>query len=113
LVSPGHATHVVFSPDPTTTYTTPGILALYLYHLNPPSVRPLITVLCTLLAVVVSADVIRLQSPAFNRVYIGCLGPLMRRSEFKKWNGVIPYLFGIIFVLTFYPREIVVISVLT
>jgi len=71
------------------------------------------TALCTFFAIVVSADIIRLQSPAFNGFYIKCLGPLMRTSEITKWNGVIPYLFGIIFVLAFYPREIVLISVLT
>jgi diacylglycerol kinase (CTP) len=37
----------------------------------------------------------------------------MRESEKTKLNGVIWYLIGVIFVLSVYPRDVAVISILT
>jgi diacylglycerol kinase (CTP) len=81
--------------------------------LNPESTTPLLRTLLVVLTVITSTDLIRFNSPAFNAVYIKYLGKLMRREEEGGWNGTIPYLVGICWVLGFYPREVVVVGVLT
>lgn len=57
-----------------------GFVTLYLYstHGSPHYV---VIVLSMALAVIVPADILRLNSPAFERVYERCVGFLMRESE--------------------------------
>lgn len=57
-----------------------GFLTLYLY-LAHGSARLVVVALGTALAVIVPADVLRLNVPGFERVYEKCLGFLMRESE--------------------------------
>ena len=57
-----------------------GFLTLYLY-LSHGSPRPVIVTLSSALAVIVPADVLRLNNTTFERVYERCLGFLMRESE--------------------------------
>ncbi|KAH8102311.1 hypothetical protein BXZ70DRAFT_931436 [Cristinia sonorae] len=88
-----------------------GLVTLYLYtHHVPP--RPVITALGSVLAVVIPADVLRLQSPAFERLFERVLGAFMRESEKKSTNGVIWYIFGVLFVLAVYPVDVAVVSIL-
>lgn len=63
------------------------------------------------MAIIVSADILRFNSEAFNKFYISVLGPLMRRSEKKDWNGVIWFLAGVLCVLRFLPEDIATLSV--
>lgn len=59
----------------------PGFVTLYLYYSNR-SPRPVVIGLGTaLVAVIAPADIIRLRSPRFERVYEKFLGFLMRESE--------------------------------
>lgn len=81
--------------------------------MDPPSVKPLITVLSVGLATVTAVDVLRLNFPAFAEIWEAYLGFLMRESERDKINGVIWYLVGVIFVLALYPRDVAVVSILT
>ena len=57
-----------------------GFLTLYLY-LSHGSPGRVVVALGTALAVIVPADILRLNVPGFERVYEKCLGFLMRESE--------------------------------
>ncbi|ORY35878.1 hypothetical protein BCR39DRAFT_512779 [Naematelia encephala] len=96
-----------------TLHSSIGFLTLGLNHLDPPSLKPLITVLSTLLVSVLTSDVLRLNFPAFAEIWETYLGFLMRESERNKVNGVVWYLVGVIFVLGLYPRDVAVVSILT
>jgi diacylglycerol kinase (CTP) len=86
---------------------------LILNYLDPPSVKPLLTVLIALLVIISTADVLRLNFPAFSELWETYVGFLMRESERDKINGVIWYLVGVIFVIGLYPRDVAVVSILT
>lgn len=93
--------------------TVSGFLTLLLNHWNPPTVAPLLNILITGLVGVVTADLIRLQFPAFAEVWESYVGFLMRETERQRINGVVWYLIGVIFVLGVYPRDVAVVSILT
>ncbi|TCD69783.1 hypothetical protein EIP91_006319 [Steccherinum ochraceum] len=94
-----------------TLHSSIGLITLYLYtHHVPP--RPVIIALSSFLAIAVPADVLRLNSPAFERLFETCLGLFMRDSEKKSTNGVIWYILGVIFVLGVYPVDVAVVSIL-
>lgn len=84
---------------------------MYLYTSNGTP-QPVVLALAGALLVIVPADMLRLNSPAFARVYERFLGFLMRESEKKTTNGVIWYIVGVLFVLTLYPLDIATISIL-
>jgi len=90
-----------------------GLVTLFLWWMQPVSLKPLITVLSVGLASVTAVDVLRLNYPAFAEVWEAWFGFLMRESERDKINGVIYYLIGVVFVLMFYPRDVAVVSILT
>lgn len=113
-------------------YQFAGFLTLYLYF-SHGSPRPVVVALSMALAVIVPADILRLNSPAFERVYERYLGLLMRESEKvrisaillylgccsayssvsqKSSNGVIWYIIGVLWVLSVYPLDIAVVSIL-
>ncbi|KAG4301608.1 hypothetical protein PCK1_002093 [Pneumocystis canis] len=64
-------------------------LGLYIYRFEARMVTPY---LIGLFIPAFGCDIIRFANPAFNRIYIMVLGPLMRPSEENSWNGVIFYL---------------------
>jgi len=89
-----------------------GFFTLYLYY-SKGSPRPVVISLgAALVTVIAPADIIRLHSPRFERVYERCLGFLMRESEKKSTNGVIWYILGVVFVLVLVPLDIAVVSIL-
>ncbi|KAI0342554.1 hypothetical protein BDW22DRAFT_1331066 [Trametopsis cervina] len=94
-----------------TLHSSIGFLTLYLYF-SHGSPRPVVVALSAALAVIAPTDILRLNSPAFARVYERYLGFLMRESEKKTTNGVIWYIIGVIWVLTLYPLDISVVSIL-
>ncbi|KAF8830078.1 hypothetical protein HHX47_DHR2000659 [Lentinula edodes] len=59
-----------------------------------------------------SIDYLRLTYPSFARVYERYLGFLMRESEKKGTNGVIWYIIGVNFALTFYPLDVATVAIL-
>lgn len=61
---------------------------------------------------IASVDLLRHRFKAFNRLYVRCLGALMRETEVDGYNGVIWYLLGAIIALQFYPKDIGVMSIL-
>ncbi|WWD20525.1 hypothetical protein CI109_105001 [Kwoniella shandongensis] len=96
-----------------TFHSSIGFVVLFLKWLDPPSLKPLITVLSTGLVTVSVLDYFRLNFPGFAEVWEAYFGFLMRESERQKINGVIWYLIGVIFVLGLYPRDVAVVSILT
>ena len=88
-----------------------GFLTIFLYCTGrqPDQIHP---VLLTMLIPIAAADFVRHRYWQVNRLYIRCLGALMRESEVDGWNGVISYLLGAWIVLRFFPKDIGVMSVL-
>lgn len=97
-----------------TFHSSIGFLTLYLNHLTPPSLSPLLAVLSALLLFVLVTDLPRLWFPAsrYAELWEACVGFLMRESEREKVNGVVWYLIGVIFVLGLYPRDVGVVAIL-
>ncbi|KAG6829756.1 hypothetical protein H0H92_003632 [Tricholoma furcatifolium] len=108
-----------------------GFGTLYLY-LGTGDVRTVTLALWTALALIVPADLLRLRYPPFERLFERCLGFLMRESEKvfeqpikrrnsililtatrqKSTNGVIWYILGVNFALTFYPLDVATVAIL-
>jgi|SRR5579859_4234050 len=80
-----------------------GFVELYLYKLGyqPRDISPL---LMYIFIPAFFGDVIRFMWPAFNRLWMRVMGPLMRDREKQQWNGVIFYLLGAWTVLSFFPK---------
>ena len=75
-------TTTAISPSQTQlTPVHPGFLTLYLYYSNRSPKPVLISLGTALVTVIAPADIIRLHSPRFERIYERCLGFLMRESE--------------------------------
>lgn len=88
-----------------------GLLVLQLYF-SEQDYTTVARNLSIFLGIVVTADVIRLNNPAFERFYERVLGFLMRESEKDKVNGVVWYLIGVISSLHFFPEDIACVSVM-
>ncbi|KAF8230550.1 hypothetical protein L208DRAFT_1281361 [Tricholoma matsutake] len=88
-----------------------GFFTLYLYVHNG-DVKIVVFLLWTALAFLVPIDILRLRYPAFERTFERCVGFLMRESEKKSTNGILWYILGVNFVLTFYPIDVATISIL-
>lgn len=85
------------------------MLHLYLSH-HP--LQKIVSGLSAFLGVVITADIIRLNSPRFERLYERVLGFLMRESEKKQVNGVVWYLIGVITCLRNFPADIACIGIM-
>ena len=59
-----------------------------------------------------SADLLRLNVPAFERAYESVLGFLMREGEKERVNGVVFYLLGVIVALRLFPEDIGCVSII-
>ena len=84
-------------------------LGLYTRGADPWDIHPW---LLAALVPVVAVDAARFRWPGLNRVYVRCLGALMRESEYDRYNGVIYYLAGAWFALALFPRDVAVVSIL-
>ncbi|KAF5344766.1 hypothetical protein D9756_011062 [Leucocoprinus leucothites] len=88
-----------------------GFFTLYLY-ITESSVAEIVLVLWSSLCIIVPADILRLRSPAFERLYERVLGFLMRESEKHSTNGVIWSILGVNFALQFYPHDVATVAIL-
>lgn len=88
-----------------------GFLTLWLYT-QGVQLSQVTPVLIATFVVILSSDIIRFKYPAFNKLYISVMGPLMREKEINSYNGVIFYLAGLIFVFSLFPKDISLISLL-
>ncbi|KAJ7187238.1 hypothetical protein C8R46DRAFT_286340 [Mycena filopes] len=89
-----------------------GFITLGLYLTPSISPRVVALVLWGALAVIAPTDVVRLRSPAVERVYEKALGFLMRESERTGTNGTLWYILGVNFALTFYPIDVATVAIL-
>lgn len=88
-----------------------GFMALSFYTngLQTTAITPW---LFSALIPIAATDYLRHRFQSVNRVYIKCLGALMRETEVDGWNGVIWYLLGAYISLKFFPKDIGVMGVL-
>lgn len=88
-----------------------GFLTLHLYSrgVQPSQITPW---LFSGLVPIAATDVIRHRSETVNKLYIRCVGALMRETEVSGYNGVIWYLLGAYTVLRFLPKDVGVMSIL-
>ncbi|KAI1136631.1 hypothetical protein F5Y05DRAFT_405201 [Hypoxylon sp. FL0543] len=88
-----------------------GFLVYWLYvsGTQTSSVTPF---LMGALIPIATTDYLRHRYASLNRLYVKCLGALMRESEYAGWNGVIFYLLGAWIVLYFFPKDVAVVSVM-
>ena len=88
-----------------------GFLTLWLYTSGTPqsSVTPW---LLGAFMIIAPVDLLRHRSDAFNQFYVKVLGAFMRETEVDGYNGVIWYLLGAYIALTFYPKDVGVVSIL-
>ncbi|KAF7625670.1 putative phosphatidate cytidylyltransferase [Aspergillus flavus] len=61
---------------------------------------------------IAAVDVVRHRSETINKLYVRCVGALMRETEVQGYNGVIWYLLGAYAVLRFFPKDVGVMGVL-
>ncbi|KAL2222718.1 phosphatidate cytidylyltransferase family protein [Thermoascus aurantiacus ATCC 26904] len=88
-----------------------GFLTLHLYSrgIQTFEITPL---LISALVPIAATDFLRHRSQTVNKLYIRCLGALMRETEVDHYNGVIWYLLGAYIVLRFFPKDVGVMGVL-
>ncbi|ODM14925.1 hypothetical protein SI65_09677 [Aspergillus cristatus] len=88
-----------------------GFITLHLYSrgVQPLQITPW---LFSALVPIAATDVIRHRSETVNKLYIRCVGALMRETEVSGYNGVIWYLLGAYTVLRFLPKDVGVMSIL-
>ncbi|KAL4921949.1 hypothetical protein BDW62DRAFT_173717 [Aspergillus aurantiobrunneus] len=88
-----------------------GFLTLHLYSRGIQT-RQITPWLFTALVPVAATDILRHRSERVNKLYIRCVGALMRETEVSGYNGVIWYLVGAYSVLRFFPKDVGVMGVL-
>ncbi|KAF9078318.1 hypothetical protein BDP27DRAFT_1309393 [Rhodocollybia butyracea] len=88
-----------------------GFFTIYLY-LSNGSAKIVVYTLWSALCFIAPADYLRLTYPGFALVYERYLGFLMRESEKRSTNGVIWYIIGVNFALTFYPLDVATVAIL-
>ncbi|SGY23200.1 BQ5605_C019g08913 [Microbotryum silenes-dioicae] len=86
-----------------------SIFAVYLWQQHT-NVTTLLRWSLLIATIIVVADLIRFKSPAFELTYEKYLGYLMREHERESVNGTIYYFGGVLFCLTFLPRDIATLS---
>lgn len=94
-----------------TLHASIGFLVIPLYT-HGITARPVIITLSGALAIISTADALRLNNATFARVYESCLGFLMRESEKHKINGVVWYILGVLITLTVFPLDVSVVCIL-
>jgi len=88
-----------------------GFLTLGLYSRGIQTLQ-ITPVLFTALVPIAVTDLVRHRSEKVNKLYIRCMGALMRETEVSGYNGVIWYLLGAYVVLRFFPKDVGVMGVL-
>lgn len=88
-----------------------GFVTLYIYRRGVQALEVTPYLISGLLPIAVT-EFLRHRSDTVNRLYIRCVGALMRETEVSGYNGVIWYLLGAYVVLRFFPKDVGVIGVL-
>ncbi|GAA6064035.1 hypothetical protein JCM10212_001461 [Sporobolomyces blumeae] len=92
-------------------HSSVALLVTWLW-LSHPSVPQLLRIFGVATLVIVTVDLLRFNSQSFERTYESVLGWFMRESERHNINGTIYYLVGVLICLSFYPRDIAVLSII-
>ncbi|KAL4809987.1 hypothetical protein BDV18DRAFT_130028 [Aspergillus unguis] len=88
-----------------------GFLTLSLYSRGVQT-HQITPWLFSALVPIAATDILRHRSERVNKLYIRCMGALMRETEVSGYNGVIWYLVGAYTVLRFFPKDVGVMGVL-
>ncbi|GAA5985105.1 hypothetical protein JCM11641_006359 [Rhodosporidiobolus odoratus] len=88
-----------------------SLLVLYLW-VNHISVPLILRYLGITTLIIGTADVLRFRSRRVEKAYEGLVGWFMRESERHAVNGTLYYLVGVLICLSFYPRDIAVLSII-
>ncbi|KAL4965937.1 diacylglycerol/polyprenol kinase family protein [Aspergillus stella-maris] len=88
-----------------------GFLTLHLYSRGTQTYQ-ITPWLFGALVPIAATDILRHRSERVNKLYIRCMGALMRETEVSGYNGVIWYLVGAYSVLRFFPKDVGVMGVL-
>ncbi|KAL4870909.1 hypothetical protein BDV12DRAFT_164893 [Aspergillus spectabilis] len=88
-----------------------GFVTLHLYSRGVQT-HQITPWLFSALVPIAATDILRHRSERINKIYIRCMGALMRETEVSGYNGVIWYLVGAYTVLRFFPKDIGVMGVL-
>ncbi|SCV71869.1 BQ2448_4563 [Microbotryum intermedium] len=86
-----------------------SVFTIYLWRTHQ-DIAALLKWSLVIASIIVVADLIRFKSPAFELTYEKYLGYLMREHERESINGTIYYFGGVMFCLTFLPRDIATLS---
>lgn len=94
-----------------TLHSSIGVVTMVLYRYGATG-PAIIRTISPCLVIIVSADLLRFNSPSFAKTYERVLGPMMRTSEREgRWNGVIFFMLGVVSVLYFFPDDIGALSI--
>ncbi|OJD13286.1 hypothetical protein AJ78_06246 [Emergomyces pasteurianus Ep9510] len=88
-----------------------GFVTLHLYCRGVQTLNVAPWLLTALIPIAVT-DFLRHRYQSVNKLYIRCLGALMRETEVAGYNGVIWYLLGAYISLRFFPKDVGVVGVL-
>ncbi|EEH08504.1 conserved hypothetical protein [Histoplasma capsulatum G186AR] len=88
-----------------------GFVTLHLYCRGVQTLNVAPWLLTALIPIAVT-DFLRHRYQPVNKLYIRCLGALMRETEVTGYNGVIWYLLGAYISLRFFPKDVGVVGVL-
>ena len=88
-----------------------GFFTLHLYSRGVQTTQ-ITPFLLSALVPIATIDIVRHRSETVNRLYIRCVGALMRETEVKGYNGVIWYLVGAYSVLRFLTKDVGVMGIL-
>ncbi|PGH12005.1 hypothetical protein AJ79_04514 [Helicocarpus griseus UAMH5409] len=88
-----------------------GFVTLHLYSSGVQTLK-VAPYLLTALLPIAATDFLRHRYQSVNKLYIRCLGALMRETEVAGYNGVIWYLLGAYISLRFFPKDVGVMGVL-
>ncbi|OJD23185.1 hypothetical protein ACJ73_05465 [Blastomyces percursus] len=88
-----------------------GFVTLHLYYRGVQTLNVAPWLLTALIPIAVT-DFLRHRYQSVNKLYIRCLGALMRETEVAGYNGVIWYLLGAYVSLRFFPKDVGVVGVL-
>ena len=65
---------------------------------------------CFLLFSMSIIEIIRLNNPKFNEIYLKSFGKIMKEAERNRMNGVVPYMLSNAIIVAFFPSQIIFMS---
>jgi dolichol kinase len=95
-------------------FFVPGVLFFDLFKdvsdFKYPS-RAILFIIITIILIGMSViETIRLHNDSFNQLYLKLFRRLMKKEEIHRMNGVIPYMASNLFIVSFFPSQIIFLS---